>query len=628
MAIINDLSARYANDVAADAAFVAAGWAKSEGVMYYDTTLNQFKRWDAVLSAWVFDAGTISGGTAFPGIETMQALFVDQGTNVAQNGSATSPYHSIASAYAAAKLLAPTVTKQIAIIIMGGTYDEVLTMDTAYIHLVGQGINSTIITNDVAAAAAPTVYINSGVVGYVRVQGMTIRSRSTTQHALRINSSLAFITDVFVTARNHDATSTCLNITGANIAVEFKRLFIDGNDGAYHWSAIINYASGTVTFQDCNLGAYGGGYFNLQSAPKIRFIACQFFTNPIHAGNTSAYIRVTTTANVTVLECIGCYFAQTSYNGIYAEVGCTITVVGCEFDTASYPIEIQAAAVILRVVGCSFKTNAALDIYSAANLTTPAEVVGNRMEKGMYQTVRTKNPIKNVGGDHDFYYDLPNAMASINAHGCIVKLHADVTITAAITPGDFRQEIDGQGLYSLTRSGGGGNAMFTLNSAQHLRVRGLRLIEGDINVTGNTAVFEGVDCFFDKAMINITGGTADTLVQLDHCDSIGDADVAKYCIQTTDADPLIRIDDCYLEGGEAMPAINDTAANPNYKVVNSDLIGWPGDPGIGPMVSTGAPNYVSHHNAYITVVTGFVNLVGTPYDVFNSNIGMRRYPLV
>ena len=117
MAIINDLSARYANDVAADAAFVAAGWAKSEGVMYYDTTLNQFKRWDAVLSAWVFDAGTISGGNAFPGIETMQALFVDQGTNVAVDGSATSPFHSIASAYAAAKLLAPTVTNQIAIII-------------------------------------------------------------------------------------------------------------------------------------------------------------------------------------------------------------------------------------------------------------------------------------------------------------------------------------------------------------------------------------------------------------------------------------------------------------------------------------------------------------------------------
>jgi len=56
MANINDLAGSWATDALADAAFVAAGWAKSDGVQYYDTTLQVIKRWDATLAAWIVEA--------------------------------------------------------------------------------------------------------------------------------------------------------------------------------------------------------------------------------------------------------------------------------------------------------------------------------------------------------------------------------------------------------------------------------------------------------------------------------------------------------------------------------------------------------------------------------------------
>lgn len=56
MARINDLAGSWATDALADAAFVAAGWAKSDGVQYYDTTLLVIKRWDATLAEWIVES--------------------------------------------------------------------------------------------------------------------------------------------------------------------------------------------------------------------------------------------------------------------------------------------------------------------------------------------------------------------------------------------------------------------------------------------------------------------------------------------------------------------------------------------------------------------------------------------
>lgn len=56
MALVNDLAGAWATDALADAAFVAAGWAKSDGVQYYDSTLEVIKRWDASLAEWIVEA--------------------------------------------------------------------------------------------------------------------------------------------------------------------------------------------------------------------------------------------------------------------------------------------------------------------------------------------------------------------------------------------------------------------------------------------------------------------------------------------------------------------------------------------------------------------------------------------
>lgn len=56
MARINDLAGAFADDATADAAFVAAGWAKSDGVQYYDTTLEIIKRWSEALGEWTTGA--------------------------------------------------------------------------------------------------------------------------------------------------------------------------------------------------------------------------------------------------------------------------------------------------------------------------------------------------------------------------------------------------------------------------------------------------------------------------------------------------------------------------------------------------------------------------------------------
>ena len=52
---INDLLGNYANDAAADSAITTYGWAKSNGMMYYDSTLGMFKRWSTTLSLWVVE---------------------------------------------------------------------------------------------------------------------------------------------------------------------------------------------------------------------------------------------------------------------------------------------------------------------------------------------------------------------------------------------------------------------------------------------------------------------------------------------------------------------------------------------------------------------------------------------
>lgn len=64
---INDLAGSWASDAAADAAFTAAGWAKSDGVRYYNTSVAQMKIWNASKSAWVYESGSPRMFTTYEG---------------------------------------------------------------------------------------------------------------------------------------------------------------------------------------------------------------------------------------------------------------------------------------------------------------------------------------------------------------------------------------------------------------------------------------------------------------------------------------------------------------------------------------------------------------------------------
>ena len=56
LALIGEAYMQLGDARKADAAFAAAGWAKSDGVQYYDTTLEVIKRWDATLAEWTIEA--------------------------------------------------------------------------------------------------------------------------------------------------------------------------------------------------------------------------------------------------------------------------------------------------------------------------------------------------------------------------------------------------------------------------------------------------------------------------------------------------------------------------------------------------------------------------------------------
>lgn len=622
MAIINDLSARYANDGAADAAFVAAGWAKSEGVMYYDTTLNQFKRWDAVLSAWVFDAGTISGGDAFPGIETMQALFVDQGTNVAEDGSATSPFHSVASAYAAAKLLVPTEADQIAIIIMGGTYVETLTMDTAYIHLVGQGIAATKILN--TATAAPTVYINDIVNGYARIEDLTIENTQYTQHAFHLNNSNAFLRSVRMVGYNY-TTAHALNISGATVKASFDLCSFEGNQNNYHDVATINYTSGAVHFISCTLGNQGNGYWHITRAPLLRFIGC---VTRIPTYDRGIVFIISTTAG-SVVEFVGCRLYAANYELIRIQIGCTVIVTGCHLSGSDYCITASNAGAVIIAAGNTFQATS-YDIYSSVALTTPAQLSGNRMSVGMHGNVRTACPIKDVGGTAEKYANIEQALASVYADDSIVRLNEDVTVTAALAPPSYRTIIDGQGTFKITR--GKGLPFVAVDDEDDITFRGCSLVgSADFAVAADAAKLTLDDCYM-VGMIDIQAGVAGDLIQVIHCDIIGD-DTDKVAMRIDDADPTIRVYDSYLRGYEAQIdnfAVYFNKDNNTFMAVQSDFLGWHDVevPERWPFGAAGGltPNITLYHDGLnAALAVAFTNLIATPYNVIDQYVGCLRH---
>jgi len=145
-ALVCDLVGDYADDASADAAIAAAGWTKSDGIQYYNTTDNCFKQWSVTAAAWLSGAGG-GGSNSFPGIESNNVLFVDVDSTAvgSGDGSAQAPYQQISTAYTQAKTMSPDVDNPIDIIVMGGVYEnDTVTMDTDYIHIVGQNKDATL----------------------------------------------------------------------------------------------------------------------------------------------------------------------------------------------------------------------------------------------------------------------------------------------------------------------------------------------------------------------------------------------------------------------------------------------------------------------------------------------------
>lgn len=644
MARINDLAGRYADDATADAAFVANGWDKSEGVVYYDTTLSQFKKWDEVASAWVFDAGTPGGGDpAFPGIETANCVFVDKGTNVVEDGSAQFPFHTIQDAVTAAVALVPSVTNPVTIYVFPGIYTEQVALTalaSQYITLKGiagpshNSGNVTALSADAVVITSTSNPVVSLLYGHKVLEDITVHTN--TAGVTRIYNMGSISDRGPVTLRRvkfagtgtgdnvyhggynqHLQMEDCIFQSQANnqlniVAGTFwanRLAFVSGYQG---WPIVLN-GVGDAKFTDCDFMFIGadlgtGVPIVITSGSRFEFHSCKF--------------RANATDPITV-------------NGALSR----LVVANCEFQNSysRYGIALNAAVTDLRVVNNVFQVPPAWN-RTYAQITSSVANSGvfsnNYMCSGLGANITTQDRDKHVYGSTDCYHTLQVAMTQATTDGDVIHLHDDVTLTAALTANTNDVTIEGHG-HSITRAAHG--TICDLTQDRKLTFRNCHL-DGALIVSGAGAKLELIDCKFDGAIDVQNTTDASTLIKLTHTDIISDT-TAKYPLYVSDVDPVIEIYDCYLEApsvaGSGYAAIELVAKNDNLVVVQSDLIGYVWSGGAGEEILIACPINGHGNDPEVTVyhcgLNGALFTVvdalspADPYNVVSTGIGLPRH---
>lgn len=639
MARINDLAGRYADDATADAAFVANGWDKSEGVVYYDTTLSQFKKWDEVASAWVFDAGTPGGGDpAFPGIETVNCVFVDKGTNAAEDGSAQFPFHTIQDAVTAAVALVPSVTNPVTIYVYPGIYTEQVALTalaSQYITLKGiagpshNSGNVTALSADavvITSTSSPVVdlfygnkvlediTVHSDTAGVIRIRNQGW-DYPTTLRRVKFAGSGTGDNVYHHTWANHLYMEDCifqstalnqLNITGGTFWAN-RLTFVSGHNSR----PIVLNGVGDAKFIDCDFMFIGadigtGVPIQITSGSRFEFHSCKFRTDaadPITVSN--AIVR--------------------------------LVVANCEFQNSHsrYGIALNAAVTDLRVVNNVFQAPPGW-VRTYAQITSFVANSGvfsnNYMCSGLGANITTQDRDKHVYGSTDCYQTLQVAMTQATTDGDVIHLHDNVTLTAALTANTNDVTIEGHG-HSITRAAHG--TICDLTQDRKLTFRNCHL-DGALIVSGTGAKLELIDCKFDGAIDVQNTTDASTLIKLTHTDIISDT-TAKYPLYVNDVDPVIEIYDCYLEApsvaGSGYAAIELVAKNDNLVVVQSDLIGYVWSGGEGEEILFACPINGHGNDPSVTVyhcglngaLSTVTNTIATPYNVEDTAIGLPRH---
>jgi len=611
----------FADDAAVDAFMAAIPWTRQRGNLYYNSTDGNLMFWDG--AAWIAWTAGGGGGGAFPGIELEQVIFVDEGSNVAEDGSAASPYQTIAAAYTQAKTLAPTVTNPVTVFIWGGVYDESLVLDTDYINLIGIARDSVLIRQTVNAAATITL-----VEVICEISRLTVESTVSGEAAIDIPTgevsgpTVLQLTDCFIRSVGNVAAASSMFVDNVASIWAVDCEFV--GTAAWGYALTVDYAA-KIEFSGCRYytEAATAGIILFTNGGDITFDNCQSF-DP----TWSYYGRVEITGGTGDYYFTGCHLeigATISDRCIIADAEISLTVVGCYFRTgATSAIEVRDTDVVLQVVGCNFykSTNTGYNIAAspAAGLATPAIIRGNNMNRGMQSKITTKDKVKHVNqgeagtGWGDCYLSLLEACGSVKEADCIVMVESDQTVGNTPAP-SYRCLIDGQGQYALARAAG--NAVFTVGNSADLTLRGLTMT-GSIDVSGTGIVRLTDQCKLTGLIDMLAGTTTASLVSIEDSVIVGDA-TDEYALRFLDADPKAFIMRSYLKGYTGKEAIKNGLDNENIHIGWSTVMygGAEGDP----MSAPGTPAFSSHHNIYNVDPSGagYANNIGTPYDSFDPD---------
>lgn len=542
MAIINDLGGSYAGDAAADAGFIAKGWAKSNGVMYYDTVPGQFKRWDAALGVWTIDTG---GYNSFPGIQ--RTLFVTKTTTswYTQNGTPQFPYRTIQAALTAAAALGtpPSAANPVTILVYPGVYDESITA-AAYVSLVGVGSAGSIV---IAPTTTPAILLNIGAVERTFFSNLKLVQANNFAIVSAINGG-ADITEgpVF---------DNCQFIGNDNAAA---KVHINGNftRGAFHtclfehpnrYERILHYDTlfsvsvrGIWGHYDCT---FYGMVYCLGNA-KFTFQGGSIECVIPASGNTSLYC-------MTASDTSGSGFFV---NGMRMRNNTASGVVFCFNCNSVYP---------KVITGCDLYclSTAGFEMGSATGVQLDGTFIGNSMARGYDQYVRPVDERRKAVGPlakYDFYSTFLAALYSMSASmvEVYITLYKDEAIPNTSFGASITMTIDGRGYHTLSGTGGAGAAFIGIWHTTTVRFKHITVGPGRILLGQNNARVQFLEGTKVVGNVVTTAGNTGQRIVLRHASIVSTSGPAiDLC---ADADYL-RMVDSYIKGASGAAAILDSS---------------------------------------------------------------------
>ncbi len=493
-----------------------------------------------------FGAGGGSGAGIISLPDVEHILFVDKGSNTTETGTRQQPFHVIADALTAAAALTPTASNPVAIYVLPGVYEETLTMDTAYIQLVGTNRATCIVSN----SGIPLT-----VTASVSVEGLTFKNTAITRTAL---------------------------ISGSSITAEFYNCVFRGANSSNSYLRVDS--SATVVMDRCSFlnDTLSRTVFYLASG-EATLTACSF-----------EGVCIASDDLLTLRECDIVAAGGTAVGAVYFGLNTDVVITGCKITNTTGPaLYAYQAPSSVHVTNNSLDSlSTGYDFLATANVTGP--IYGNvMMAKGYSEYIRPDEPIRYVGqsGDTDYHSDLPNALDSCAVDGTNIILLMDTVVPTLYHYPVVETTIDGKG-YSVAGA--------TIN------VGILNTLSGKVLAFKNCAIVS-MRLFVRSGPIHIEDCTVAN-VRFD-CENVVDGLVVKRSVLTganNYGSPIIitgtcgiLIDSSYIKGYAGNEAIRWQADNDNVEIKNSTImhgsLGTNNPFGRG---GTQTPDYKSHHTGY------------------------------